>query len=599
MKNWLTLGAIILVIALLGLFNMNHKNSVSTDVSPTPETTLSGDQPYSGDLKIKYNNSEITFSREPQVFGNEVYVPISELANSLGLYVKLESDRYVVLYQNNIFVKLDLESNLVSVNGKSSEISSGPFYSDQRVFAPLLFIAEAYRYKVDWKKETGDLILADSSSDSQFDFIESDNFYKRVDLADLGIRLSIPVHWDALDETNRYFGYKDDFEYFTMNLSHKKTSASERLISLEENAEKNILKESSAQILKVVHSTDLSLDAYIIYSALVEDKQKYNQVTYIFKENQDAYILHFKFANFTDKKTTDSIVSTVSSSFQISRLTIDQRDEHYVEFRNFYRLGLQPSEPIFANKTTNDFFLFKGRTNLSVEGFNVVVSKNSQSINFYVPVKDKKFEQKIYLPFGLGKHDIYIEEARDGGLFSRDKSTPTLEPIINYDENNVLAFSLLNTSNKSIRYLIPSSRVPSDSEKMSDLGNLLTYKEETSYKKAKVLYQWIEKNIHFDDKDTPEELQSPTEVFDNSKANEEELAYFYATLLRSIGIPCRIVTGDFNSEGHFWNELYINGNWLVADLGEEFQSGDGITTYFNLSRDKQYTDYTNIKVLEY
>lgn len=599
MKNWLSLGAIVLFVALVGLLNMNHKDSTATDAVPKDEVALSGKLQYSGDLKIQYNNSEITFSREPQVFGNEVYVPISEMANSLGLYVKLESDRYVVLYQNNIFVKLDLESNQVSVNGKSSEIPSGPFYSDQRIFAPLLFIAEAYRYKVDWKKETGDLILTDNSSDSQFDFIESDNFYKRVDLADLGIRFSIPVHWDALDETNRYFGYKDDFEYFTMDLTHKETSASERLSSLEQTAEKNILKNSSAKISEVVHSTNLSLDAYAIYSTLVEDKEKYNQVTYIFKENQDAYILHFKFANFMDKKTADSIVSTVSSSFQISRLTIDQRDEHYVEFRNFYRLGLQLGEPVFANQTANDAFLLKGRTNLSIDGFNVVVSKNSQSINFYVPVKDKTFEQKIYLPFGLGKHDIYIEEAQDGGLFSKEKKTPVLEPIINFDENNVLAFSLLNTSNRSIRYLIPSSRVPSDSKKMSDLGNLLTYKEETSYKKAKVLYQWIGKNIQFDGNDTPNELQSAIDVFDNSKANEEELAYFYATLLRSIGVPCRIVTGDFSNNGHFWNELYINGNWIVADLGEEFQNGDGITTYFNLSKDKQYKDYTNIKVLEY
>ncbi len=596
MKKWLIPGAIVIAITFWGLLSMSHK-----DIVPVSDAQPPSNIQYSGDLKIQYNNSEITFSREPQVFGNEVYVPINELANSLGLYVKLESDRYVVLYQNNTFVKLDLESNIASVNGKTSEISSGPFYSDQRVFAPLLFIAEAYRYKVDWKKETGDLILTDSTAGSQFDFIESDNFYKRVDLADLGIRFSIPVHWDPIDETNRYFGYKDDFEYFTMNLSHKKTSASERLSTLEENAEKDILKlsPSSTHISDVVHTKDLSLDAYIIYSTSIEGKQKFNQVTYVFKEKEDAYILHFKFGSYMDKKTAESIVSTVSSSFQISRLTIDARDEHYVEFQNFYRLGIQLDEPVFANETTNDSFVFKGRTNFSTEGFNVVVSKNSQSINFYVPVKNKQFEQKIYLPFGLGKHDIYVEEAQAGGLFSKEKDTPNFEPIINYDENNVLAFSILNTSNNHIRYLIPSSRVPSDLTKMSDLGNLLSYKEETSYKKAKVIYQWIEKNIQFDKKSNSEDLKSPVAVFEHSSANEEELAYFYATLLRSIGIPCRIVTGAYDNEGHFWNELYINGNWIVADLGEEFQSGDGITTYFNLSRDKQYGEYTNIKVLEY
>ncbi len=594
MKKWLLPLAILLVLIFWGV---THKEKDSTAAS-NPTTSV---VQYSGDLKIQHNNSEISFSREPQVFGNEVYVPISELANSLGLYVKLESDRFVVLYQKNTFVKLDLESNIASVNGKTIEISSGPFYSDQRVFAPLLFIAEAFHYKVDWDKETGNLTMADSSAGSQFDFIESDNFYKRVDLADLGIRFSVPVHWKTLDDTNHYFGYTDDFEYFTVTLSHEKVSASERLDSLVKDAEKMIMSKSkgNARIVDKTDAKELSLDAYALYSIYTENKQKFNQVTYILKEKQDAYTMNFVYSSNMDEKTAQSIISTVSSSFQINRLTIDERDEHYVEFQNFYRLGIQLDEPVFANQTTNDAFILKGRTTTSTDGFYVVVSKNSQSINFYVPVVSKQFEQKIYLPFGLGKHNIYIEEAQEDGIFTKANATPTLEPIINYDEANILAFSILNTSNNSIRYLIPSSRVPSDSEKMSDLANLLTYKEETSYQKAKVVYQWIGKNVQFDEKTDSDNLRSPIDVFNHSTANEEELAYFYATLLRSIGVPCRIVTGDYLNRGHFWNELYINGNWIVADLGEEFQSGDGITTFYNLSRDNQYSEYTNIKVLEY
>ena len=552
-------------------------------------------------MNIEYNKREITFSREPQVFGNEVYVPVSELASALGFYVKLESDRYLVLYKNNSFVEMDLETNIASVNGKTYELSSGPFYSEQRILAPLLFLAKSLHFETAWDKSTGLLSLADSSISNQFDFIESNNFYKRINVPNLGLRISIPVHWELLDEKKQTYGYRDDYESYAVELSQKQVGLNDSLERVEKTVEKDIKQRDlkNTQITKVDKRTATSLDSYAIYSDLKDGKDTYKQITYLFKQHQTAYILHFKYRSQAESHQAVNIISTIADSFQINELTIQARDEHYVAFQNYYDLGMTLDEPLYANETFNDAFLFKGRVQSQIDGFNVRVSKDSQSIAFFVPVKNKQFEQKIYLPFGLGKHNIYIEEADNGGLFSQNTDSLLFEPLITYNEGNVLQFSLINTSNNQIRYLIPSSRVPSDLEKMSSLAKLLSYKEETSYKKAKALYQWVEKNIEFDPAGDPEDLRSPVQVFDNSVGSEEELAYFYATLLRSIDIPCRIVTGDHGDESHFWNELFVNGKWIVADLGEEFSSGDGITTYFNLSRDEHYYDYKNIKVLEY
>lgn len=556
---------------------------------------------YSGDLVLKLNKSEISFSREPQIFGDEIFVPATELGNALGLYVHEVSDRYLIMYKNNIFVKMDLESNDTSINGKHYEISSGPYYSDQRIFVPLLYLLDAFRYNVDWDKSSGQISLSDDSSAPQFDFIDSDNYYKRIDMGDLGLRVSVPFHWDLLDEKSKTYGFKDDFEYFTLSVSEEKIKEDDTLADLEERVEKALQAKDkeNLQINKINKMTNTPLASYAIYSDVAAKPHNLKQVTYVFKDGKRGLVLNFRFGDFTDESTALGMVETIAASLQLNKQSIQQRDEYYAEFPAFYDYGIHIETPLFANMTANDSLDFKGSVADSITGFNLRVSKDSQSMSFFIPVKNHKFDQKIYLPFGLGRHQIYLEAAEEGGLFKSSASDKLFEPLVNTDELNLLELSVINTSTSEIRYLIPSSRVPSNDSQFSDLAKLLSYKDDNSYKKAKSVYQWIEKNIELDAELKKNKLRSPKQVFDDSMANEEELAYFYATLMRSIGIPCRIVTGDYAGESHFWNELQINGKWIVADLGEEFAAGDGITAFFNLTRDDHYSDYKNIKVLAY
>ncbi len=582
--------------------NLNSHSIEKNPADKTDAATLKKDLKslgFSGDIQLVYNQKKIPFARDPQIFGQEVYVPVTELSTALGFYVRMESDRYLNLYKNNMFIKLDLESNLANVNGKPYDISSGPYYSDNRIYVPLLFLLNALHYDVAWDKATGEIALTDNNANNQFDFIDQNNYYKRVEIADLGARVSVPVHWALVDEKTRTYGYTDDFEYFTLSISSEKVGEDDSLSEVTDQLKSELLKDKQIKLGKVLQGTKTQLPSFVIHDKISLGKKTYQETTYVFKDKQTSYRLHFRFGDYMDPEVAGTMVDTIADSFQINKLSIQQRDEFYVEFPEFYRLGVNLKGDLYANTTQSDFVLLKGTVANSIDGFNVRVSKDSQSIVFFVPVKNKQFEQKIFLPFGLGKHTVYIQTAEQSGLFKKDTSHKTFEPIISTDEDNVLEFSVINISNSSIRYLIPSSRIPSDQKKFSDLANLLTYKEENSYKKSKAVYHWIEKNIAFDPATSKDKLRSPAQVFDRSEGSEEELAYFYATLLRAIDIPCRVVTGEFDGDAHFWNELYINGKWIVADLGEEFNKGDGITAYFNLSRTEHYSDYTNIKVLDY
>lgn len=601
-----TFGRMFIQVELPSTDSSSLENSQTVKEHGTSEeNTLKEDLKtlsFSGDLSIHFNNSEVNFSREPQIFNQEVYVPVSELANSLGFYIKLESDQFLILYKNNTFIQLDLETNTASINGKDYTLDSGPYYSDQRVYVPLLFLMEAFHYELAWDKATGKINLSDGTDINRFDFTTQDNYFKKIEIGEYGIRFSVPFHWDLLDETQRTYGYTDDFEYFTLTVAKKKVSPGDQLEDFEDQVEKDLKKQfqTDLQILKIDKVTNTSLDSYAIYSDLIDGKETHHLITYLFKENQSGYALTFRYSNAMDEKSVLNIVEATANSFQINQLSIQEKEEHYIRFHKYYEYGMELTEARYANESINDYFLFEGSVSGGVEGFNVKVSKESQTISFYVPVKNKRFSQKIYLPFGLGKHNIYVETAESGGLFQKKPVVKLFEPLITADEENVLQMSMVNVSSNKIRYLIPSSRVTSDLSKMSDLANLLTYSEETSYKKAKLAYHWIEQNIAYEPlADEQEKLRSPSQVFDTSTGTEEELAYFYATLMRSLEIPCRIVSGDYEGESHFWNELLINGKWIVADLGEEFSKGDGITTYFNLTRDSHYSDYKNIKVLEY
>lgn len=556
---------------------------------------------YSGDLSLKLNGTEISFKREPQIFGDEVYVSLTELSSALGFYAHVADDRYLTLYKSNLFIKMDLESAVASINGKAYTLSSGPFYSENSLFVPLLFLLDAFRYDVTWDKTSGEISLQDDSSTALFDFIDRDNYYKRIELAELGLRFSIPYHWQLLDEKSKTYGFIDDFEYFSVSISDKKLDADDSLADFEESYEKILRQKDPAsfQITKINKLTDTPIPSYAIYSDVRDKKLRLKQVSYLFKQGSSGFILNFRYGDFADETTALSMVETIANSLQLSKQSIQERDEYYIEFENFFRNGIHLDSELYANMTASDSIAFNGSTQGGIDGFTVTVSKDSQSMSFYVPVKNRKFNQRIYLPFGLGRHKIYIEEAEAGGLFKTETTLKHFEPLINTDESNILQVSVINISTSEIRYLIPSSRIPSDSTQFIDLAKLLTYKEENNYKRAKALYHWIEKNIGFDNQREKSKLRSPKQVFDSALANEEEMAYFYATLARSIGIPCRVVTGDFDGESHFWNELQINGKWIVADLGEEFNSGDGITAYFNLTRDSHYSDYMNIKVLAY
>ncbi|MEG1994062.1 MAG: transglutaminase-like domain-containing protein, partial [Oscillospiraceae bacterium] len=124
-------------------------------------------------------------------------------------------------------------------------------------------------------------------------------------------------------------------------------------------------------------------------------------------------------------------------------------------------------------------------------------------------------------------------------------------------------------------YLIPNQIVnyTKDSETVKK-SNELTVKKDTDLKKIESIYEYIIKNITYDDEKAKEVVSKVYfPVVDNILKTKKGICYDYsavlATMLRSQGIPTKLVTGYVSPTGtyHAWNEIYITGvGWVDSEI---------------------------------
>ena len=91
---------------------------------------------------------------------------------------------------------------------------------------------------------------------------------------------------------------------------------------------------------------------------------------------------------------------------------------------------------------------------------------------------------------------------------------------------------------------------------------------------VRAVYTWLCDNISYD-YEKAAQVADATGYVPNPDATLEtrsgicfDYASLTAAMLRSLGIPCRIITGYVEPDGiyHAWNEIYIDGSWVTAEI---------------------------------
>ncbi len=125
-----------------------------------------------------------------------------------------------------------------------------------------------------------------------------------------------------------------------------------------------------------------------------------------------------------------------------------------------------------------------------------------------------------------------------------------------------------NTSSDLFRRYTKSERQLGQTDSIASKAKEITKEVSGSFSRAKLIYEWITSNIEDEKTKT---RRGAIRVFETKKGNIAEMNFLCITMMRSVGIPARLVTGaggemDKKQEVHFWMEFYLQDvGWVPVD----------------------------------
>lgn len=249
---------------------------------------------------------------------------------------------------------------------------------------------------------------------------------------------------------------------------------------------------------------------------------------------------------------------------------------------------------IFANDNLNsyDYIKLEIENNIDFEvekGENFDIKK-FEVISYFLPQTYNKTQYLNNFETNYNNYNIinesntlhleYIYETEDL------KSKNTLENIflvqstINRPKiKKIESFPIENINTENLKYTKLSGLIDSNT-KIKEQASKLAKGETDLFIVASKIAKWIEEDIEYDLSTVLENPnQKSTEVFESKTGVCREITHLYISMLRSLGIPARVVTGYAytNSEelinfigsnwgGHAWAEVLIGDTWVPFDL---------------------------------
>lgn len=537
-------------------------------------------------IKVLLNDKELKFDVSPTIMNNSVMVPMRQIFEYLGAQVDWKASTKNVIgyrrYKNssNIFIKLKIGEDVAYNNGRKMHLISPPTIIDGRTLVPVRFISESFGLEVNWDQETQTVILSYDGNFSEGK-ISLDYTEYKPRFFDHGVKIMIPDYWKKL-EGNNIFGFKDEFEDIKMQVYDVDIDTDLPLKYIIEEYKSILVNDYNDNI--IIENSEISninnIEVGSIKTKLQKSETNIAEHHYFFLANDTIFRATFNFPVLDEYDTyyTD-IVKNIVSTIEVSSKTFNTSDEHYLEFDGFFSNQVDLKSDIYANKIVENNFDFKG--NLSGESnvtmLKAFVSKGNRVHEFEIPVVNNHFDSTIYTPFGLGKHNVSIKA------------------ILEDEVQKIMQFSVVNMDVTDITYTMPSRYVDIKDNDTSDTAKLLTSDQVQERDRAFAIFEFIIKNINLESVQNTSIRNSAKVLFDKS-GSTRELTYLYTAMARSINIPCKIYIGIKDKTVHYWNQVYVNGRWVLVDVAR----GSGILQENELFRelDLTYFDKDKIQYIE-
>lgn len=577
-----------LFFVFINIININAYANTSNDINKP--------------ITVKLNDKVLKFATDPVIVEDRTMVPMRTIFEELGAQVDWKSETKTVTgyrkYKDisDMFIKLKIDDKVAYKNGRREILDSPPIIRNDSTLVPVRFIAESFGIKVDWDGENRTVLLSYEADEFQGTRLIDDISYKHR-FFENNVKIMIPEFWRKSDNANK-FGHKDEESNIQMSVD---------IIELEE--EKNLdqfTEESKSSILagykdKVVFTGSDKIDINNIGVNVVFLKNssitpEINQAIYYFISSGYGYKITFSYYSESNDSQLLNIISNIINTIEISGVTLNVDNEHYIEYDAFFDYGMAFTSELHSSLEIENEFSFKGSVNdnADFEHIVMVITKDDKTSEYKIPIVNNIFDATIYTPFGLGKHNITVK-------------TPDMKDS---PSRKILQFSVTNTSTQDITYLIPSLFVEKDDTEIITLASQITKDIDKKYlgehDKAKAIFKWIFENIDYDIEATNIIPKSAKTVLKDNKGNNEEISYLFAALLRASGIQSKLVKGAFSEKTHIWNEMLVNGKWYIVDVtwGSGYIDSENIEkeldmSYFKANR-RDYEDSFPVRtILEY
>lgn len=134
-------------------------------------------------------------------------------------------------------------------------------------------------------------------------------------------------------------------------------------------------------------------------------------------------------------------------------------------------------------------------------------------------------------------------------------------------------------------YIRSYGNIDCENSKLSGLTQRITEGMTSDYEKATAFYRWITSNLYYDmdfaRKESEDDIVFVGDILDKQYCVCEGMAALFASMCRSVGIPCVKIYGYASASpteaamklymktplvtNHVWNEVFLDGKWITAD----------------------------------
>ena len=146
------------------------------------------------------------------------------------------------------------------------------------------------------------------------------------------------------------------------------------------------------------------------------------------------------------------------------------------------------------------------------------------------------------------------------------------------------------------QYIVPTSNCQSDDSSIVALASSITAGANSPYEAALLIFNWVRDNIDYEFYYNTQ--KGAVGTLNSGGGNCVDTAHLLIALERAVGIPARYVHGycQFSSGswyGHVWANVYIDGQWIVADATSS-RNQLGVINNWNTGTYTLYSYYTSL-----